>query len=85
MLARKGLKVHYATFLRAVNKQKNRVLDARNSSLAGANMTFRRTFKTEKHLSLTVSGRSRKQYEKQCQTEKEQNKVKNYFKNCNKS
>ena len=28
-----GLKVHYATFLRAVNKQKNRVLDARNSSL----------------------------------------------------
>ena len=27
------LKVHYATFLRAINKQKNRVLDARNSSL----------------------------------------------------
>ena len=27
------LKVHYVTFLRAVNKQKNRVLDARNSSL----------------------------------------------------
>ena len=28
-----SLKVHYATFLRAVNKQKNRVLDARNSNL----------------------------------------------------
>ena len=27
------LKVHYATFLKAVNKQKNRVLDARNNSL----------------------------------------------------
>ena len=27
------LKVHYATFLQAVNKQKNRVLDARKSSL----------------------------------------------------
>ena len=27
------LKVHYATFLRAVNKQRDRALDARNSSL----------------------------------------------------
>ena len=27
------LKVHYATFVRAVNKQKNRVLDAINSSV----------------------------------------------------
>ena len=27
------LKVHYATFLRAVTKQKNRVPDTRNSSL----------------------------------------------------
>ena len=26
-------KVHYATFLRAVNRHKNRVLDARNSCL----------------------------------------------------
>ena len=27
------LKVHYATFLRAVNKQRDRALDTRNSSL----------------------------------------------------
>ena len=27
------LKVHYATFLWAVNKQKNRVLETRNNSL----------------------------------------------------
>ena len=43
-----NLKVHYATFLRAVNKQKSKqksVLDARNSSFAGANMTFRCTLK----------------------------------------
>ena len=38
------LKVHNATFF-TVNKERDRAFDARNSSFAGANMTFRCTLK----------------------------------------
>ena len=41
-----GLKVHNATFLRAVNKQKNRVLDT------GANMTLICTLKPRVYSSI---------------------------------